>query len=389
MRTSITPPIPLQGGTFVVVASGVAEGPSQALRRFLLERGARRVLELSHPLVPEADAEHVATDWRADGTVTRSVRRRPNRPPLTYGLDPFTPIGVPKSDAWFGFNCLATTQGLAHRALRRTTAVVHWSVDFVPNRFGPGLATRVYEAVDTLACRRADGRVDLSVAALEGRAKAYGLGSDSAPAVVIPMGAWLSESPQAAAGNLGAPRVVFLGHLVERMGVNTVLLAVAELVRQGRPIHADIIGGGPLLDDVRSVVVERGIGDHVTVHGFIAEFAQVQEILAAAAIAVAPYETDPDSFSRFADPGKLKAYLAAGLPILLTDVPPNAHELADSGGAELVESDPRSFAAAIEQLLDDPQEWNRRHQAAIDHAKAFDWSTLLDDKLTALGFDCG
>ena len=52
---------------------------------------------------------------------------------------------------------------------------------------------------------------------------------------------------------------------------------------------------------------------------------------------------------RQADPGKLKVYLAAGLPILLTDVPPNAQELAAIGGAEIVPADAGAFADAIER----------------------------------------
>ena len=32
-------------------------------------------------------------------------------------------------------------------------------------------------------------------------------------------------------------------------------------------------------------------------------------------VALAPYAPDPDSFTRFADPSKLKSYAAAGLPM--------------------------------------------------------------------------
>ena len=66
---------------------------------------------------------------------------------------------------------------------------------------------------------------------------------------------------------------------------------------------------------------------------------RVEELLAEASIAAAPSDPSETTFTRFADPGKLKSYLAAGLPIVLTDVPPNARELADEAGAELVPYD--------------------------------------------------
>ena len=115
------------------------------------------------------------------------------------------------------------------------------------------------------------------------------------------------------------------------------------------------------------------------------DFAEVQRLLATAAVALAPYEMSETSFSRFADPGKLKAYLAAGLPILLTPVPPNADELADHGGATVLPPDPEAFADAVCRLLDDPADWERRHGAAVEHSLQFDWSTMLRRSLPRLG----
>ncbi|MFT3853909.1 MAG: glycosyltransferase [Ilumatobacteraceae bacterium] len=123
----------------------------------------------------------------------------------------------------------------------------------------------------------------------------------------------------------------------------------------------------------------------VTFHGFLTDFADVQRVLADACVAVAPYEVSDDSFTRFADPGKLKAYLAAGLPILLTDVPPNAAELAEAGAAELLGPSPDDFARAISAMLDDEARWRRRHEAALAWRRRFDWAALFDAGLPDVG----
>jgi glycosyltransferase involved in cell wall biosynthesis len=96
---------------------------------------------------------------------------------------------------------------------------------------------------------------------------------------------------------------------------------------------------------------------------------------------VAPYASDSDSFTRFADPGKLKDYLGAGLPILLTDVPPNAAELAQQGGAEIVAHDADAIADAIQSLLEDESEWKKRRLNALRYREQFDWKIMLNDKL--------
>jgi glycosyltransferase involved in cell wall biosynthesis len=80
----------------------------------------------------------------------------------------------------------------------------------------------------------------------------------------------------------------------------------------------------------------------------------------------------------------LKAYLAAGLPIVLTDVPPNARELASEAGAEIVADDPAALADAISRALTSPERWRARRASALAYARRFDWDVLLGDLLAEL-----
>jgi glycosyltransferase involved in cell wall biosynthesis len=366
---------------FAIVANGFAEGPAQALREFLLGQGARRVTTILHPLVREGDTRHVISE-EEPGAPPR-IRRRslPFRPPFTYVLDPLVPLRTPQVDAWVGFNSLACARGLLARSRGRAGSVVYWCVDFVPERFGHGLVTRAYDAFDRLCCRRADARFELSVAALEGREARHGIPSDQlAPARVVPMGAWIDRVPTTQPDGYNRRHVVFLGHLVQRQGVALLI----EALRLLPDVSADVIGRGPLEEELRREA--SPLGERVRFHGFIEDHRDVERILAGAALAVAPYEPDPESFSRFADPGKLKSYLAAGLPILLTDVPPNARELADRGGAQIISFSAEALALEIDRLLAFPDEWQRRHTAALGLAREFDWPVILAPALESVGF---
>jgi glycosyltransferase involved in cell wall biosynthesis len=103
-------------------------------------------------------------------------------------------------------------------------------------------------------------------------------------------------------------------------------------------------------------------------------------------VAVAPYHTGVESFTRYADPAKLKAYLAAGLPIVTTDVPPNAAEVAERGGGEVVPFGAEPMAWAIERLLTDAAGWQQRRGAALQLAAEYDWGRIVGRSLEALGF---
>lgn len=377
-------PRPIADSTFVIVANGFADGPAQALRTYLLREGARRVVTVQHPLGPEDGTRHVIRDEGAAGTRLERVVRLPSRPPLTYPLDLLVPPVLPRVDAWFGFNALACARGLLSRRLGRANSVIYWCVDFVDDRFGAGPLTRAYVALDRVCCVRADRRFELSAAAKDARDGRHA-GAALAPADVVPMGAWVERVPVTDTSAFTAP-VVYLGHLVPRQGVTTLLQALKAAKDRGREISAEVIGKGPQEPELRALVQDLGLEANVRFHGFLPDHEDVERVLAACSVGVAPYVDDPTSFTRYADPGKLKAYLAAGLPIVTTGVAPNAADLAASGAALLVEDDPDALAKGIEVLLDDRDEWLRRRDAALTLRSRYDWSTVLKRGLGLLGF---
>jgi glycosyltransferase involved in cell wall biosynthesis len=359
--------------TVAVVSNGFADGPAQALRDYLVARDAE-VVTVFHPLTPEQGTTHVIATYAGGKCVAERRVRLPLHAPASFVLDPFVPLLPPRVDVWFGFNPLACARGFAARAEH----VVLWSVDFVPDRFGRGtLATRIYDRLDRLCCRRAYARVELSAAARDERNARHGLSGDAAIACVVPMGAWTERVPTAPTDGFARRRVVFLGHLVERQGVALLLDALAEC-----GIAADVVGTGPLEADLRERAARLGID--VTFHGYVADHRDVERLLSGASVAVAPYRRSDDTFTRYADPGKLKAYLAAGLPIVMTDVPPNAGELAAEAGAEIVEDDAGALAAALERALASPEQWVERRVAALAYARRFDWNVLLGNLLEKL-----
>lgn len=375
---------------FIVLANGAsASPPASGLVEYLIARGARQLTTVYHPLTAEHGNRHEITVYRRGRDPEARVIRAPARIPYTYPLDALIPFIPPRVDGWFAFSNLLCARGLLERLAGRAARVVYWAVDFVPERFGLGSPlTKAYDRVDAHCCRHADLRVELSQAALNGRDARHGFVEHSgAPRMIAPIGAWLDRVPVTAEGASAARRVVFIGHMVERMGCDTVIEAMSLLRARGAGVSIDIAGAGPLDEHLRSEVVHRGLQDVVRFHGFISDHRRLEHLLSEAAVALAPYSTSIDSFTRYADPSKLKAYLAAGLPILLTDVPPNASELVRHAGAQVLADDPRAFADAIECTLSDHEAWQRRRTAALAYAKRFDWNLIVDDVLSTAGFE--
>ena len=355
--------------------------PADALIEYLNAHGAGAVTAVFHPLQSSDAPGHLVQRWDYGSLLHERRYRVPSKPPYTFPLDLAIPPVPRRVDHWIAFNCLEYLRGAALRRVRRAGTVTYWVIDFVPDRFGAGTpATRAYDRLDRDACLGADLRVELSAKARDARDARHGIrDGEGAPVALSPIGAWTSRVPTTDAVPPASPRLIYSGGLHERQGILILPAMLAAIRSAGVPATLVVTGRGPDEGAFRAEVARAGVADAVEMRGFLPEYRQVEEVLAAATIAVAPYVPDPTSFSNFSDLSKLKAYAAAGLPILTTSVPHNANELARDAGAEVLQCDASAFAAAVVRLARDGGEWSRRRDDALAFAKGFDWNTLFDD----------
>jgi glycosyltransferase involved in cell wall biosynthesis len=160
---------------------------------------------------------------------------------------------------------------------------------------------------------------------------------------VLPNGVVVPNSvPRPARRESDPVRILFVGRLAPNKGVPDLLAAIDELCKRGAADHfqVDIVGGGPLLDGLRSLNRRSS----VRFHGKVSD-ASLEDLYASADALVLPtlFEGMPTVV--------LEA-MARGLPVLVTDVGAS-RELVDSENGEIIpKRDPRSLADALERLRD-------------------------------------
>lgn len=374
--------------TFALVTNGFADGPAHAMRDHLIRLRAGRLVTVTHPLSAEEGTIHLVEEWVSGRPVRHRSLRLPSKPPLTYPLDLLATPVLPKVDCWFGFNPLNVLHGLGARRMGRAGLVVYWGVDFVDSRFGKSLLTSVYEAIEGYCCRHANARFELSAAMRDARSGRHlRAGSTLAPTRVVPMGGWTGQVPRTTVDAYRRRLVIYMGHLLPKQGLRELLGAIRILSDRQVEVRLDVIGRGPQEAELRERARILGLDGKVRFLGFVEDHRELERLVGAGSIGAAPYATGPaSSYTVYADPGKLKVYLAAGLPIVTTDVAPVAAELADAGAAVLVEFEPAAIAAAIERLLSSPDEWQRRREACLEVARTYDWQLILGGALDWMGF---
>jgi glycosyltransferase involved in cell wall biosynthesis len=145
------------------------------------------------------------------------------------------------------------------------------------------------------------------------------------------------------------PTLGYLGRLSEEKGLHYLIGALAE-VRQSFPAVKLLVGGtGEREHDFRRLALEKGLADHVTFLGFLENsFDLLQQI----DLLVVPSRSE--GYGLIAVEG-----LAAGLPVVATQVGGLKEILADGVGILVPSKDEKALAASIISILKNPLEMQK------------------------------
>ena len=229
---------------------------------------------------------------------------------------------------------------------------------------------------EALVWRRANGYVTIT----EGLASELGerLGP-RAGVVVVPDGVRLqsgTDRSTAPARRNAAPVVAYSGHLYAWKGVDILLDAIARLPG----VRGLVIGGHerePDLARVQSLATRLGIADRVQFTGLVPP-SHVAGLLQSADVLVLPNPASAIS-TRFTSPLKLFEYMAAGRPIVATDLPALREVLRDGETAVLVTpGDATALAAGIQRVVTDAAFAARLASAARAAVDDYTWDRRAD-----------
>lgn len=146
-----------------------------------------------------------------------------------------------------------------------------------------------------------------------------------------------------------APRVAYVGDLTRERGVLEAIEAIARCRTPGARLDL----AGPVSCPAVRRRIDSGLPDNVTVHGRLGRPA-VRDLLARARVGLVLLHPLPGYDVSW--PVKLFEYMAAGLPIVASDFAAWRARFAEFGSIRFVDPrDPTAVAAAIDDLLADPQ----------------------------------
>ena len=267
--------------------------------------------------------------------------------------------------------------GLLLRRLGIVKKVIYYDLDYFPP--GGGLSKRaaggaLIRFMDRFFIGSSDAVWHLTP--ILRRLKKAQVAGRRTPAIVVPIGIDAAPPPAAPPGTRTAPAIAYVGELTERMALDACIDAVDQVRRSIPDIRLRIIGRGPAEAALRNKVQSLDLMRNVEFLGFIEGQDDVRAVLAQCAAAIAPYVTAPWQPARYTEPGKVKLYMAAGLPVIVTRAPALAQEIERAGAGIVVECTAEAFADAYARLLGSEEVLQRYRANMASLARNYDYETV-------------
>ena len=171
------------------------------------------------------------------------------------------------------------------------------------------------------------------------------------PAVFKPV------SPDPALRSLAPYLIGYVGLMGRQDGVEEAIRALAVLAGERSDWHALFVGDGEALGDARALSVELGIADRVTFVGYVTERARIVEMIASCDICLSPEPRNP--LNERSTLIKVAEAMSVGRPVVAFDLEETRATAGDAAAYATADT-PHGFARAVERLLDDPEERERK-----------------------------
>lgn len=177
-------------------------------------------------------------------------------------------------------------------------------------------------------------------------------------------------------------KLVYIGTIQERRGIDTVVDGIVRLSgKEQECIQLDLYGGA---DEKYVRKLEERVENegkfHFNWHGRVPH-EDIPNALSKADLALSPLP-ELEAY-RVSSPAKIFEYLAAGVPVLASDI--DAHtSILNEKCAFIVSHQPSKYSEVIAEVVNNPSSLSNKSHSAREEAMKHDWSHRFDELLDRL-----
>ena len=372
----------------VIIIHEATTGLAYDLRDYLLKQGVEDLLFIAHPLlyIPENFKNSSRYEFYKKGKLVRSGTAYhwifPE--PILYLKDFIYTLKWCLSqkttfDLFVGFGNLDSFTGLVLKLIGRTRRVIYYVIDYIPKRFSNKFLNMIYHRIEKFAAENSDWTWNLSPRMIEERDRKWNKKFPNQ--LIVPHGVNINRIKRLPLDKINSTEILYMGTLFKRQGVQLAIESLPEVLKKIPEIKFVIIGKGPYEAELKKLVKRLNLDKYVEFLGYVPDHQKMEERIAKAALAVALYDEKNDEFSYYADPGKIKNYLGAGVPIVMTDVPYVAREVVKNKCGFIVQYSKKDLLDILLKFFSDKKLMKEYRYNAVKFARKYDWDKVFANAL--------
>ena len=358
----------------------------QELEAFLRPR-VGELVSIFHPFYHSKSRCSIATQY-AGGQIERELR-----------IPTFSKFGAPSYlrdflvtlfiairlrrtyDLYIGSNPLNALAGLVLQKVRLVRETVFYKIDYVPIRFDNRVLNAFYQRVDRMCIEKCGWTWSLAEAMIEEEKRRH---VNVGKKLIVPIGSNFERIERLPLEKMNSHRLVYVGSLRDGQGIELIIDTMHRIRKSIPDVELVIIGTGPLEHGLRERVKTLGVEPYVTFMGYVPDHVQVEGIVTHCGIGLATYEPGSRNFTQFTEPGKVKLYLACGLPVVITRVPEIARAIDEMGAGVVIEFDSDDLLKAVTKLAFDKHFYASARSKAISFASKNSWTRIFESALHSM-----
>lgn len=370
--------------TGVIVCHDFIYGPPHELRDYMISRGVRDLLFIGHVnryvfqnKLTGSYCEH----WKNGKLVKKYIASDSRLPEVcSYAVDlfysVFWPLKIIKKpiDVFVGAGNINAFAGALLKLLHKTKKSVYYVIDYAQVRFSNKVLNYLYHLLDAICAKYSSSTWNYSGTMIQKRNAKWKYAFPHQ--IVVPNGIRMRKEIIIPFEKCNVHEVLYMGTLSGFQGVDTVILALPSVCSKYHDAVFTVIGDGKERAGLEALARKLKLERKVFFKGFIDDPREMEKRIARASIGVACYDTNhPLVFTT--EPGKVKRYLACGIPVIMTAVSPIANDLEKNACGMIVPNDSRHVAKAILRYFDNSRLMRQSRINAIKYVSHFEWNKLF------------
>lgn len=376
----------------IILAHVVSTVPAQDLKEYFLKNQVKELLFVAHPLFYIKGRPGPYFELYKDGIMIKKVQYVNRKYPsiIQYVKDYLLTLMwiIKVGNRWdliIALDNLNTLSALTLKLFKTVDRVIYYTIDFVPNRFENKLLNIIYGNIEKIAVRYADTTWNLTSRIAIGREKIRGMDRKKYNRqIIVPIGIWFDRIKRKKFNEVEKHTIVYAGGLSPHQGIQLVIDAMPQVLKKVNDAKMLIIGIGNYEDALREQVRKLKLEKNVKFLGYFEKHEDVERILSNCGLAVAMYSKELSKWSYFADPSKIKSYLAAGLPVITTSLTMISKDLLKKECGIISDYNKEDLAKKIIKFLKDEKKQKKYRENAIEFGSQFDWNKILDENISKI-----